>query len=158
MGPMTLTPAFPVLSSEFQEQGNNEGEDEEEEDEGDEEEDEEVDTLNYLQPVPTRKRRALLRASGVRRIDALEKDECRDIRASREFCGCTCKGRCLPDSCSCSLAGIACQVGGASVIAPHYQSATEYLNRGSAIDCFCYVGCCSGGGFHVCREELAQCP
>lgn len=93
-----------------QEQGNNEGEDEEEEDEGDEEEDEEVDTLNYLQPVPTRKRRALLRASGVRRIDALEKDECRDIRASREFCGCTCKGRCLPDSCSCSLAGIACQV------------------------------------------------
>ncbi|XP_029835509.2 cysteine/serine-rich nuclear protein 3 [Ixodes scapularis] len=93
-----------------QEQANNEGEEEEEEDEEEEEEEEEVDTLNYLQPVPTRKRRALLRASGVRRIDALEKDECRDIRASREFCGCTCKGRCLPDSCSCSLAGIACQV------------------------------------------------
>ncbi|CAN7992950.1 unnamed protein product [Ixodes hexagonus] len=83
---------------------------EEERDEGEEEDEEEVDSLNYLQPVPTRKRRALLRASGVRRIDALEKDECRDIRASREFCGCTCKGRCLPDSCSCSLAGIACQV------------------------------------------------
>ncbi|EEC03646.1 conserved hypothetical protein, partial [Ixodes scapularis] len=104
------TPITPVPSSGSQEQANNEGEEEEEEDEEEEEEEEEVDTLNYLQPVPTRKRRALLRASGVRRIDALEKDECRDIRASREFCGCTCKGRCLPDSCSCSLAGIACQV------------------------------------------------
>lgn len=73
-------------------------------------EDEDVDTLNYLQPVPTRQRRALLRASGVRKIDALEKDECRDIRASREFCGCACRGRCLPQECSCSQAGIPCQV------------------------------------------------
>ncbi|XP_077506691.1 AXIN1 up-regulated 1 isoform X2 [Amblyomma americanum] len=78
--------------------------------EDDEEADEEGEAFSYLQPVPTRQRRALLRASGVRKIDALEKEECRDIRASREFCGCACKGRCLPDSCSCSIAGISCQV------------------------------------------------
>lgn len=73
-------------------------------------EEDDAETLSYLQPVPTRQRRALLRASGVRKIDALEKEECRDIRASREFCGCACKGRCLPETCSCSIAGISCQV------------------------------------------------
>lgn len=82
------------------------GEDTAEEDVGDDE----GEPLSYLQPVPTRQRRALLRASGVRKIDALEKEECRDIRASREFCGCACKGRCLPETCSCSIAGISCQV------------------------------------------------
>lgn len=66
--------------------------------------------LNLLQPVPTRQRRALLRAAGVRKIDSVEKDECRDIRSSREFCGCGCKGYCDPDTCSCSQAGIKCQV------------------------------------------------
>ncbi|XP_017769744.1 PREDICTED: uncharacterized protein LOC108557651 [Nicrophorus vespilloides] len=72
----------------------------------------ELDLENYyfLQPVPTRQRRSLLRAAGVRKIDALEKDECRDIRTSREFCGCGCKGYCDPDTCSCSQAGIKCQV------------------------------------------------
>lgn len=72
----------------------------------------EIDLDNYyfLQPVPTRQRRALLRAAGVRKIEAVEKDECRDIRTSREFCGCGCKGYCDPDTCSCSQAGIKCQV------------------------------------------------
>ncbi|CAH1389193.1 unnamed protein product [Nezara viridula] len=72
----------------------------------------ELDPDNYffLQPVPTRQRRALLRAAGVRKIDSLEKDECRDIRSSREFCGCSCKGFCDPDTCACSQAGIKCQV------------------------------------------------
>lgn len=69
-----------------------------------------VDNYYFLQPVPTRQRRALLRAAGVRKIDSLEKDECRDIRSSREFCGCGCKGYCDPDTCSCSQAGIKCQV------------------------------------------------
>ncbi|KAF2901992.1 hypothetical protein ILUMI_04192 [Ignelater luminosus] len=74
--------------------------------------DSEMDLDNYyfLQPVPTRQRRALLRSAGVRKIDSLEKDECRDIRTSREFCGCGCKGYCDPDTCSCSQAGIKCQV------------------------------------------------
>lgn len=69
-----------------------------------------LDSYYFLQPVPTRQRRALLRAAGVRKIDACEKDECRDIRSSREFCGCGCKGYCDPDTCSCSQAGIKCQV------------------------------------------------
>ncbi|XP_067139128.1 cysteine/serine-rich nuclear protein 3 isoform X2 [Centruroides vittatus] len=70
----------------------------------------EADSCYFLQPVPIRQRRAMLRASGVRRIDSLEKEECRDIRASREFCGCECKIYCDPDACSCSQAGIKCQV------------------------------------------------
>lgn len=69
-----------------------------------------LDNYYFLQPVPTRQRRALLRAAGVRKIDSVEKDECRNIRSSREFCGCGCKGYCDPDTCSCSQAGIKCQV------------------------------------------------
>lgn len=69
-----------------------------------------LDNYFFLQPVPTRQRRALLRAAGVRKIEGYEKDECRDIRTSREFCGCACKGTCNPETCSCSLAGIKCQV------------------------------------------------
>ncbi|XP_057652392.1 cysteine/serine-rich nuclear protein 1 [Diorhabda carinulata] len=82
------------------------------EDEASETSDTEMDPDNYyfLQPVPTRQRRALLRAAGVRKIDSVEKDECKNIRTSREFCGCGCKGFCDPDTCSCSQAGIKCQV------------------------------------------------
>lgn len=69
-----------------------------------------LDNYYFLQPVPTRQRRALLRAAGVHKIDSSEKDECRDIRTSREFCGCACKGYCDPDTCACSQAGIKCQV------------------------------------------------
>ncbi|KAG7207603.1 hypothetical protein KM043_009226 [Ampulex compressa] len=69
-----------------------------------------IDSYYFLQPVPTWQRRALLRAAGVRRIDAIEKDECRDIRASREHCGCGCKGYCDPESCPCSRANVKCQV------------------------------------------------
>lgn len=70
----------------------------------------EADSCYFLQPVPIRQRRALLRASGVQKIDSLEKEECRDIRSSREFCGCECKIFCDPDTCTCSQAGIKCQV------------------------------------------------
>ncbi|XP_075212512.1 AXIN1 up-regulated 1 [Lycorma delicatula] len=69
-----------------------------------------IDNYYFLQPVPTRQRRALLRAAGVHKIDSMEKDECRDIRTSREFCGCACKVYCDPDTCACSQAGIKCQV------------------------------------------------
>uniref|UniRef100_A0AAY4DYR0 Cysteine/serine-rich nuclear protein N-terminal domain-containing protein n=1 Tax=Denticeps clupeoides TaxID=299321 RepID=A0AAY4DYR0_9TELE len=70
----------------------------------------EVDEYFFLQPLTTRKRRALLRASGVRRIDNEEKHELRAIRVSREECGCNCQGYCHPERCACSLAGIKCQV------------------------------------------------
>ncbi|KAJ6216886.1 hypothetical protein RDWZM_008043 [Blomia tropicalis] len=70
----------------------------------------ENDSCYFLQPVPIRERRALLRASGVRKIETTEKEECRDIRISREYCGCDCQVYCNPELCSCHLAGIKCQV------------------------------------------------
>ncbi|XP_067117040.1 cysteine/serine-rich nuclear protein 3-like [Osmerus mordax] len=70
----------------------------------------EVDDYFFLQPLTTRRRRALLRASGVRRIDVEEKQDLRALRVSREECGCDCRGRCDPRTCACSLAGIKCQV------------------------------------------------
>ncbi|OTF76011.1 hypothetical protein BLA29_004227, partial [Euroglyphus maynei] len=70
----------------------------------------ENDSCYFLQPVPIKQRRALLRASGVRKIETTEKEECKDIRISREFCGCDCRVYCNPDVCSCHQAGIQCQV------------------------------------------------
>lgn len=69
-----------------------------------------AETTGFLQPVTTRQRRALLKAAGIRKIDSGEKDECRVIRSSREFCGCSCRGYCDPDTCFCSQSGIKCQV------------------------------------------------
>ncbi|KAM6112258.1 LOW QUALITY PROTEIN: cysteine/serine-rich nuclear protein 2 [Phoenicopterus ruber ruber] len=68
----------------------------------------EVDDYFFLQPLPTKRRRALLRASGVHRIDE-EKQELRAIRLSEE-CGCDCRLYCDPEACACSQAGIKCQV------------------------------------------------
>ena len=73
----------------------------------------EVDDCFFLQPLPTKRRRALLRASGIARIDAREKAELRTIRLSREECGCDCRLYCDPRHCGCSQAGIKCQVRGA---------------------------------------------
>ncbi|XP_055044309.2 cysteine/serine-rich nuclear protein 2 isoform X2 [Misgurnus anguillicaudatus] len=69
-----------------------------------------VDDCFFLQPLPTKRRRALLRASGIARIDAREKAELRAIRLSREECGCDCRFYCDPRHCGCSQAGIKCQV------------------------------------------------
>ena len=68
------------------------------------------EAYSFLQPVTARQRRALLKSAGVRKIDTTEKDECRQLRTSREVCGCTCRGYCDPDTCECSQAGIKCQV------------------------------------------------
>lgn len=76
----------------------------------DSESDPEVDDYYFLQPVPIRQRRVLLRQSGVKKIDGQEKEECKTIRTSREVCGCDCKVFCDPATCACSLAGIKCQV------------------------------------------------
>ncbi|KAM6161733.1 cysteine/serine-rich nuclear protein 1 [Erethizon dorsatum] len=69
-----------------------------------------LEEVNFLQPYPARQRRALLRASGVRRIDREERRELRELRQSREDCGCHCDGVCDPETCGCSLAGIQCQM------------------------------------------------
>lgn len=70
----------------------------------------EFDSWYFLQPVPVKQRRALLRESGITKIDSSEKEECRDIRLSREFCGCECRVYCDEATCQCSLNGIKCQV------------------------------------------------
>uniref|UniRef100_A0A3B3B9B0 Cysteine and serine rich nuclear protein 3 n=2 Tax=Oryzias melastigma TaxID=30732 RepID=A0A3B3B9B0_ORYME len=69
-----------------------------------------VDEYFFLQPLTTKKRRALLRSSGVKKIDVEEKHELRAIRVSREDCGCECRVFCDPETCACSIAGIKCQV------------------------------------------------
>lgn len=73
-----------------------------------------TETNGFLQPVSQRQRRALLKAAGVRGIVSYEKNECRDIRASREICGCNCRDYCDPETCFCSQSGIKCQVDRAS--------------------------------------------
>lgn len=94
-----------------------------EESESDEENDENVecdnsgseldtDTNSFLQPLTQKQRRAVLKAAGIRDIASYEKNECRDIRASRELCGCRCRDFCDPDTCFCSRSGIKCQVCG----------------------------------------------
>ncbi|XP_074841243.1 cysteine/serine-rich nuclear protein 1 [Carettochelys insculpta] len=64
----------------------------------------------FLQPYPAKKRRVLLKAVGVKKIDREEKRELHSIRLSREDCGCDCQEFCDPETCSCSLAGIKCQM------------------------------------------------
>ena len=64
----------------------------------------------FLQPVSPKQRRALLKAAGIRKIDPSEKADCRNIRNSREICGCTCRDFCDPETCACSQSGIKCQV------------------------------------------------
>ncbi|XP_026574278.1 cysteine/serine-rich nuclear protein 1 [Pseudonaja textilis] len=63
-----------------------------------------------LQPYTTKKRCALLKSMGVKKIDREEKWQLQRIRLSREKCGCDCQGFCDPETCSCSLAGIKCQM------------------------------------------------
>ena len=70
----------------------------------------EVDEYFFLQPLTTKKRRALLRSSGVKKIAVEEKHELRAVRTSREDCGCDCRAFCDPETCACSAAGIKCQV------------------------------------------------
>ncbi|KAF7232338.1 hypothetical protein EG68_10461 [Paragonimus skrjabini miyazakii] len=65
----------------------------------------------FLQLVPVKKRRMILRKAGLRTIDHLERVECQAIRLSREICGCSCSGGvCLPGKCYCARNGIRCQV------------------------------------------------
>ena len=79
----------------------------------DEEEESDFDDSDeycFLQPLTVKQRRVTLKQSGVKKIDSTEKDYCKKVRNSREFCGCDCNMFCDPESCACSLAGINCQV------------------------------------------------
>ncbi|XP_030053920.1 cysteine/serine-rich nuclear protein 1 [Microcaecilia unicolor] len=70
----------------------------------------EMEDSFFLHPYPAKKRRALLKGMGVKKIDKEEKRELNSIRLSREDCGCSCQEICEPETCSCSLAGIKCQM------------------------------------------------
>lgn len=65
---------------------------------------------SFLHPYPSKKRHAILKAAGVKKIDKEEKRQLHELRMSREDCGCDCQGFCEPETCSCSLAGIKCQM------------------------------------------------
>ncbi|KAM6908672.1 cysteine/serine-rich nuclear protein 1b [Lycodopsis pacificus] len=69
-----------------------------------------LDEGYFLQPYPPKRRYALLKAAGVKKIDKDEKRQLHELRISRENCGCDCQGFCEPETCSCSLAGIKCQM------------------------------------------------
>nr|XP_043893389.1 cysteine/serine-rich nuclear protein 1b [Solea senegalensis] len=69
-----------------------------------------LDEGSFLQPYPSRSRYSLLKAAGVKKIDKEEKRQLHELRLSRENCGCDCQGFCEPETCSCSLAGIKCQM------------------------------------------------
>ncbi|XP_051557028.1 cysteine/serine-rich nuclear protein 1 isoform X2 [Myxocyprinus asiaticus] len=64
----------------------------------------------FLRPYSSKRRRALLKAAGVGRIDREEKRQLQELRRWREDCGCHCQGFCYPESCACSQAGIKCQM------------------------------------------------
>ncbi|XP_051990164.1 cysteine/serine-rich nuclear protein 1-like [Xyrauchen texanus] len=63
-----------------------------------------------LRPYSSKRRRALLKAAGVVRIDREEKRQLQELRRWREDCGCHCQGFCYPETCDCSQAGIKCQM------------------------------------------------
>ncbi|XP_068438517.1 cysteine/serine-rich nuclear protein 1b [Clinocottus analis] len=69
-----------------------------------------LDEGYFLQPYPPKRRYALLKEAGVKKIDKEEKRQLHELRISRENCGCDCQGFCEPETCSCSLAGIKCQM------------------------------------------------
>ena len=71
---------------------------------------EDRDFTSILLPVDSKERRVLLRRAGVLEIDSREKEECREVRLSRQVCGCQCELYCLPDSCPCIRSTIKCQV------------------------------------------------
>lgn len=69
-----------------------------------------LDDGSFLHPHPSRRRHALLKEAGVKKIDKEEKRQLHELRLSREDCGCDCQGFCEPETCGCSLAGIKCQM------------------------------------------------
>ncbi|XP_051970583.1 cysteine/serine-rich nuclear protein 1-like [Xyrauchen texanus] len=69
-----------------------------------------LDDGSFLHPYPSKKRHTILKAAGIKKIDKEEKRQLHELRISREDCGCNCQGFCEPESCSCSLAGIKCQM------------------------------------------------
>lgn len=68
------------------------------------------DEDHCFMPISQKDRKDILKAAGVKKINKQEAIECMQIRYSRQVCGCSCKEFCQPESCSCYLNGINCQV------------------------------------------------
>ncbi|XP_045558814.1 cysteine/serine-rich nuclear protein 1 [Salmo salar] len=68
-----------------------------------------LDDGSFLHPYPSKRRHALLKASGMK-VEKEEKRQLQQLRVSREDCGCDCQVFCEPETCACSLAGIKCQM------------------------------------------------
>ena len=61
-----------------------------------------------LERIPSRKRKTLLKSSGVEELDSREAEELKVLRENRSRVGCDCKGGCNPLVCICILEGIQC--------------------------------------------------
>eukprot|EP00092_Neocalanus_flemingeri_P096296 GFUD01122573.1.p1 GENE.GFUD01122573.1~~GFUD01122573.1.p1 ORF type:complete len:146 (-),score=23.26 GFUD01122573.1:151-540(-) len=61
-----------------------------------------------LDRISSRKRKVILKTSGVENLDAREAEELKIIRENRDRVGCDCKGACNPALCSCAGEGIQC--------------------------------------------------
>jgi len=61
-----------------------------------------------LERIPSRKRKTILKSSGVEELDPREAEELKVLRENRGRVGCDCKGGCDPLVCICILEGIQC--------------------------------------------------
>jgi len=61
-----------------------------------------------LDRISSRKRKVILKSSGVDHLDPREAEELKIIRENRGRVGCTCKGACNPAICVCAEGGIQC--------------------------------------------------
>lgn len=60
--------------------------------------------------LTSKKRKKILRLAGVRSWQKAELKHAKEIRLSRLKCGCSCGDFCFPQTCSCCLNGVGCQV------------------------------------------------
>jgi len=79
-----------------------------------------------LDRISSRKRKVILKSSGVDHLDPKEAEELRIIRENRGRVGCDCRGACNPARCSCAVEGIQCHQERAG--APCQCSETECNN------------------------------
>lgn len=67
-------------------------------------------TSRDIEALTSEERKKLLRFAGVKSWKKTEMKHAREIRLSRLNCGCNCGDFCFPQTCSCCLNGIGCQV------------------------------------------------
>jgi len=68
-----------------------------------------VDDWWFLQSIPPKKRRKILKRH-IPEVDSQDRANNRGLRKTRDVCGCSCNSVCYPDTCECAQNGIPCQV------------------------------------------------